>query len=36
VGSEGGHDVDLDATQEMGEARFSSYRVGFFEDLVEG
>ena len=28
-------DVDLDATQEMGEARFSSYRVGFFEELIE-
>ena len=28
-------DVDLDATQDRGEAVFENYRVGFFEDLRE-
>lgn len=28
-------DVDLDAMQESGEATFSSYRVGFIEDLLQ-
>ena len=27
-------DVDLDATQEQGEAVFKNYRVGFIEDLL--
>ncbi len=29
-------DVDLDATQEEGEAVFENYRVGFVEELLEG
>ena len=28
-------DVDLDATQEEGEAIFKNYRVGFVEDLAD-
>ena len=28
-------DVDLDATQEEGEAVFKNFRVGFFEELGE-
>ena len=27
-------DLDLDATQEEGEAVFKNYRVGFIEDLL--
>ena len=27
-------DVDLDATQDEGEARFSTYHVGFVEDVL--
>ena len=28
-------DVDLDATQEEGEAIFKNYRVGFLDELAE-
>ncbi len=28
-------DLDLDATQEEGEAVFENYRVGFIEDLLD-
>ena len=28
-------DLDLDATQEEGEAVFKNYRVGFIEDLLD-
>ena len=29
-------DVDLDATQEEGEALFKNYRAGFIDELSEG
>ena len=28
-------DVDLDATQDVGEVVFSNYRVGFTEDILD-